>query len=129
MRMEFDTTEIHDPREPRVVIDNNLFRYSTGRKRECDCAQPFGPVRRRALLIKGLTLGAINEPLQHNRPIADSIQSAGCNRKVIPNQINFQNLGLFGEVRFVRMGDADLTPVDRQGLGRFVFLWSHGFIR
>src|ERR1051325_3546230 len=52
--MQLDTAKVHDPREPGSIVNHNLLRRTTRRKRQYRCAQPVGSIRWRALLIERL---------------------------------------------------------------------------
>ena len=94
MRVQLDAAEIDDPREPRRVVDDDLFRGAAGRESQRDRSQPRGALRRRALLIEGLTFGAVDEALEHHGTVADSGQRARRDRQVVANQIELGELRL-----------------------------------
>ena len=118
MRMEFDASEIDDPRKPRRIIDNNFFRGAARRERERYGAQPQGVLRWRALLIERFTFGAIDVPFEDKWTVSDSGERARCDRQIVTNQVEFRELGLPGKVQLVRVSDTDLASVNRKQLGR-----------
>src|SRR5581483_10896373 len=117
VRMQFDGSQIHYPREPRCVVDNNLFGSTARRKRKRDGPQPWRPPGGRALLVKSLALRAIDESLQHQGTIADARQSARCNREVITDEVEFGELRLPRKVQLVRVCDVDLAALNPEHLG------------
>ena len=76
VRMQLDAAEVDDPREAGRVVDDDLLGGAPRRKRQRHRAQPRRPVVGRALLIEGLALGAVDEALEHDRPIADAGERA-----------------------------------------------------
>ena len=61
MRVQFDAAKVHDPGKPSCIIDYDFFSRSAGRERQSDRTQPGWPLLWRALLIKRLRLGAVDE--------------------------------------------------------------------
>ena len=61
MRVQFDAAKVHDPGKSGCIIDNNFFGGSAGRERQSDRTQPGWPLLWRALLIKRLRFGAVDE--------------------------------------------------------------------
>ena len=103
VRMQLDAAQVDDPREPRRVVDDDLFRGAARGKRERHRSQPGGPFRGRALLIERLAFGAVYEALEHDRPVADAGESARRDRQVIAHEVELRELGLLREVRLVRI--------------------------
>ena len=91
MGVQFDATQIDDPGKPSRVIDDDLFRSSARREREGNCSQPWRPLSGRTLLIKRLTLGAVDETLQNNRTILDSGERARRNGQIVAHKIEFRD--------------------------------------
>ena len=91
MRVQFDAAEIDDPGEPGRIIDDDLLRGSARGKRQCDGSQPGRPLGRRALLIKGLALGPVDETLENDRTIPNSGERARRNRQVVAYQVELRN--------------------------------------
>ena len=79
-RMKLDAAQVCDPRKTRSIVDHHFLSYATGRKGQRRRSQPFRPVSRRSLLIKGLAFCSVHKPLQHDGSIANSVQSAGRDR-------------------------------------------------
>ena len=103
MRMQLDASQIDDPCQPRGIIDDDFFRSAARRERERDRSQPRGALRWRALLIKRLAFGAVDESLEDERTIADSGERARRDRQVVADEIEFRELGLLREVQLVRI--------------------------
>ena len=61
MRVQFDAAKVHDPGKSGCVIDHDFFGSSAGRERQSDRTQPGWSLLWRALLIKRLRLGAVDE--------------------------------------------------------------------
>ena len=76
----------------------------------------------RALLVKGLGFGAVDESLKNYRPVSDARKRPRRNRQIVTNEIKFRELGLLGEVRLVGMGDGDVASVNGQNLGGVISL-------
>ena len=93
MRMQLDAAEVDDPREPRGVVDDDLLRRAARGKRQRDRAQPVGPLVRRALLVERLALGAVDESLEHDRPIADAGDRARRDGQVVVHELELRELG------------------------------------
>ena len=56
---------------------------------------------------------------EDDRTIANSSQRARRNRQIVANQIEFRDARL-REIKFLRMGDADLAPINREQLAGFL---------
>ena len=81
VRMQLDAAEVDDPGEAGGVVDDHLLGGAPRRKRQRHGAQPVRPLRRGALLIEGLALGAVDEALEHDRAIADAGERARRHRQ------------------------------------------------
>ena len=114
VRMQLDAAEVDDPGEAGRVVDHDLLGGAPGRKGERHRPQPLRPLLGRALLVERLALGAVDEALQHDRPIADAAQRAGRHREVVADEVELRELRLPREIGLVRVGDPDLAPVDRE---------------
>ena len=77
-------------------------------------------VRRRPLLIKGLSFGTIDESFQHNRSITNPQQRSRSNRKVVAHQIELGHSYLLREIELLRMRYPHLVAIDRKNLGCLV---------
>ena len=121
MRMELEAAEVHDPGEPRRVVDHDLFGGAPRWKRERHRAQPRGPLLGRALLVERLALGAVHETLQHDRAIADAAQRAIGDREVVADDVELREPRLRAEIGLARVRDPHLAPVDREDFRR-IFL-------
>ena len=95
VRMQLDAAQVDDPREPRRIIDHDLFGSASRRERQRYCSQPREALRGRALLIERLTFGAVNEALENHRTIPDSGQSARRDRQIIADEVEFRDLVCF----------------------------------
>ena len=112
--MQLDAAEVHDPREARGVVDDDLSAVRPDGNDSVTVRSHVGPLVRRALLIERLAFGAVDEALEHDRPIADAGDSATGDRQVILDDVELGELDVAREVRLVRIADADLAPVDRE---------------
>ena len=121
MRMQLDTTEIDDPRQPCIVVDHDFFRGASRWERECDSSEPRRALRRCAFLVECLAVGAVDVSLEDDRTVADSSERAGRDRQVVADQVKFRELDLFREVQLAWIADADLVSVDREQLGGIFF--------
>jgi hypothetical protein len=68
-------------------------------------------------LIEDLALGTIDEPLENDRTIANPAHGTVGDGKVVPNDLELGELRVLREVRFGRVGDADLLARNRQHFG------------
>ncbi len=91
MRMQLDAAQVDDPGQPGRIIDDDFFRGAARRERQRDGSQPGGPLGGRALLIKRLALGAIDEALENDRTIPDSGQRARRDGQVVADKIEFRD--------------------------------------
>jgi hypothetical protein len=91
VRVEFDTTQIYDPRKPGCVVDHDFFCRSSRRKRQDNGSQPRWPLRGRALLVKRTLLGTVHETLQNNRTVPDSSEGSWRNREIVAHEIQFRD--------------------------------------
>src|SRR5215831_18888842 len=121
MRMQLNAAQVHDPGEPRDVIDDNFLRGSPRRKGKSHCPQPRWTLLRRALLIEGFPRSAIHEPLENNGPILDSVQRSRRNRKVIAHEFQFRNSSLRREVQLAWIRDLNVTPLKHKNFFRRFF--------
>ena len=124
MRMQLDAAEVDNPRQPRRVVDHDLLGRAPRRKRQRHRAQPRRPLVGRALLVERLALGAVDEALEHDRPIADAAERAVRDRQVVANQVQLGELRLLRKIGLAGMGDADLAPAHVQDLG--ILFLGHG---
>src|SRR5262245_8068269 len=74
MRVQVDTSEIHDPQELGRVAHHDLPRGSTRRKGELDSLDPLGSMLGSALLEEGLALGTVHVTLEHDWSSGDAAQ-------------------------------------------------------
>ena len=120
MRVQLDAAEVHDPREPGRVVDDDLLRGASRRKRERHGADPLRTALRCALLVEGVGVRAVDEALQHDRTIADAVQRAFRDRQVVRDQLELREPQLLREVRLARVGDADLAARDLENSRLFL---------
>jgi len=121
MRMQLDATQVDDPGESRRIVNHDFFRSASRRECQCDRSQPRRALAGRALLIKRLTFGAVNEPLENERTIANPGKSTRRDGQVVANDVEFREPSLPGKIGFVRVRHADLVSLDREQLGCFFF--------
>jgi len=94
MRVQFDAAKIHNPGKPGCIIDDNFFGGSAGRERQSDRTQPGRPVLWRALLIKRLRLGAVDETLENNWPVANSSERTRRDGEIVLNKFKLGDFRL-----------------------------------
>src|SRR5260370_28787110 len=121
MRMWLDAARVDDPGQARRIIDHDFLRSASRRECERNCSQPRRAPAGRALLIKRLTFGAVNEPLENQGTIPDSTQSARRDRQIIAEDVKFRQLRLARKIELVRVRHADLASLDGEQLGGFFF--------
>src|SRR5579872_2144874 len=120
MRVQFDAAQVNDPGKSGSVIDHYFFGSSAGRERQRDRTQPGRALFWRALLIKRLPFGAVDETLQHHRPILNPSQRTQSDGEIILNKFELSDSYLRREIQFLRVRDLDFLPADRQNFaGRF----------
>lgn len=81
-------------------------------------------LRRSALLVKGGSLGAVDESLEDERAAGDSSECPGSDGEVVADEVELGEAGLAGKVELPGMGDDDGVSVDDQSLGGL--LGRHG---
>ena len=84
-----------------------------------------GRFSRRALLVEGLALGAVDEALEHDRAVADAGERTLGDGEVVADEVELRELRLAREVGLVRVRDAHLAARDREDLRR-LFLGHPG---
>jgi hypothetical protein len=57
------------------------------------------------------------KPLENERTLPDSAESARRDRQIVAHEIEFQELRLLGKTRLVGVGHTDLASLDRQNGG------------
>ena len=122
VRMQLDAAEVDDPGKPRRIIDHEFFRSPTRRERQRGGSQPRRTLGGRALLIKRLAFGAINESLENDRAILDPGESARRDGQVVADEIEFRELCLSGKIRLVRVCHADFA-LPRSRAARWLLLF------
>ena len=106
---------------PARVIDHDFFGSSAGRERQRDRTQPGRPLLWRALLIKRLRLGAVDETFQDNRSILNTRQRTRSDGEIVLNKFELGDFYLRRKVQLLRVRDLDFVPADRQNFaGRFL---------
>jgi len=116
MRVQFDAAKVHDPGKSGRIGDYNFFGGSAGRERQSDGTQPGWAILWRALLIKCLRLGAVDETLENNWPIANSSKRTRRDREIVLNKFELGNFRLGGKIKLRRVRDLDLAPFNREHL-------------
>jgi hypothetical protein len=109
MRVEVDAPEIDDPQKLRRVPHDDLLRRASRRERELHRLDPVRPLRGRSLLEKGLALGAVHVPLEHDRSRSDPAQSTLGHRRVVPDEVELR-VATPREVHLVRVADRHRAP-------------------
>jgi hypothetical protein len=88
VRVQLNTSEIHNPCEPCGIIHDNFFRSPAGGKGQCDRTYPARAWSRSTLLIEGRFIGTVDKTLQDNGPVCNAPQRSFCNRQVVPDEIH-----------------------------------------
>ena len=117
VRMQFDTAEVHDPGQRRRVVDHQLLCRAPRGERQHRRNQPFGPLFWGALLIEGWRVGAVDEALEHDRPLANAEQRALGDAQIIAHDVQLGEPHLLREVQLARVRDGHRVAVDRQLFG------------
>ena len=91
VRVQLDAAEVDDPGEARRVVDDDLLGGAARRERQRHGAQPVRPLLGRALLVERLALGAVDEALEHDRPIADAGERARRDRQVVADEVELES--------------------------------------
>ncbi len=73
-------------------------------------------------MVKGLRLRTIDEPLQHNRPIANPSQCAWRHREIVADKVQLGQTCLLGKVELLRMRNANILARDREHLRSIILL-------
>ncbi len=102
VRVQVDAAEVHDPEELRRVAHDDLPRGAARRERELHRLDPVGVLLRRALLVEGLALRAVDISLQDDRTPGDPAQRAVRDREVVLREV---------ELRVARAREEDLVGV------------------
>src|SRR6476661_304684 len=124
--MELNAPEVDDPRESGSVVHDDFLRRATGRERKRHGSQPTRTTGRSPLLVERFTLGAVDEALEHDGPIPNACDGAVRDRQVILDDVALRQLDAAGEVRLVRVRDADLAAADRKHFARLFALHRAG---
>ena len=90
MGMQFDAAEVHDPRKAGVVVNDHFLGGASRWEGEGHSAKPLRTVGRRALLIEGFGLRAVDESLENDGPILNALQRSRGDREVILDEIQFR---------------------------------------
>src|SRR4051812_9745183 len=114
MRMQLDTTQVHDPKQTCNVIDHQFLGGLARWERERYAADPLRARFRRALLVKRCGFCAIDEALEHDWAPGDATQGALRDARVVLDQLQLRELQLLGEVELLRVRDAQFATRDRE---------------
>jgi hypothetical protein len=115
VRVEIETAEVGDPREPRRLVHDDLVRGpSRGEGQGCD-PHPVRPVVGSPLLEERLLLGAVDEALERHRAAAHAHQGTIGHGEEVAHEVQ---LGVPGarKVDLVRVADRDLAAADLEEL-------------
>src|SRR5713226_7616837 len=123
--IEIDTSEVDDPGELRGVMHDDLFRAPSGWKRQLHGLDPLRTRGGGTFLKEGLTLGAVDEPLEGHRAAPNTAERPFGDRHVIADHVELRVTGLRKE-DLVRIADRDLATGD---LEDFLFRRRHGDYR
>src|SRR5262249_49761167 len=94
VRMQLDAAEVDDPGEPRRIVDHDLFRGTTGRKRQRHRPQPRRSLAGSALLVEGPAIGAVEDPLEQDRAMAKAAERARGDGRVVADEVELRELPL-----------------------------------
>ena len=88
VRVQLDAAEVDDPGQARGVVDDDLLGGAARGKRQRHRAQPGRPLVGRALLVERLALGAVDEALEHDGPVADAAPARPSrDRQVVADEV------------------------------------------
>ena len=131
--MKLDAAEVDDPGEAGGVIDDELFGGATGGKGKGDGAEEGGECLwvGGALLVEGLGLrgleaGAVDEALENDGAVLNSLKRAGRDGEVVADEVELGEFYVAGEVELGGVGDADFVPVDGEEFGVGFGVGGHG---
>src|SRR5882762_2137945 len=88
-RIEVDAAEIDDPRQAGPVAAHHFVGDAIAREADSGGAHPVWARRWCALLIEGVTLGAVGEALEVHGSIAHTTQNAVGDAQVIVDYVKF----------------------------------------
>ena len=130
MRVQIDTAEVHDPRQSRRLVHDDLVGGSPRGECQFRGPDPVGRVVRRSLLEERLFGDPVHEPLEGHGPAADAGQRAVGDGEVVLDEVEL-GVSSVGEVHLLRIGDRDLVAADLEDLlgrrhGDTIPLDSHG---
>ena len=114
--MEFDTAGVYYPGEAGSIDRQRLLPpYGPEGNDIHHGTEPGRALLRCTLLVERFAFGAVDETFKHDGAIGDGTgQSAGGYRQVVTHQFELRDLHLSGEIEFIRVGNADLAPIDHQ---------------
>src|SRR5258708_6647413 len=107
--MQLDAAEVYDPSKTGSVVDYDFFGRAPRWKGKCDGPKPLRSILRRALLIERLLLGAVNESLEHVRPISYAGDGPARDGQVILDDVELRKLDVAREVRLGRIRYPDFV--------------------
>lgn len=85
--MQLDAAKIDDPGKPRRAIDYDLFGGASGREFEPCGSQPRWALGGCSLLIKRLTVGAVNVPLEDEWAVAYSGEGTRRDQQIVADDV------------------------------------------
>ncbi len=123
VRVELDAAEVDDPSETGGVVEDDLFGGAAGGKGEGDGLEPgrAGFRVRRAFLVEGFAVGAVDEALEDEGTVSDSGDGSGSDGEVVADEVELGELDFAREVEFAGVRDADFAAVDLEHVDVFGF--------
>jgi hypothetical protein len=91
VRVQLDAAEVDDPGQPRRVVTTISSAVRPEGNDSVPC-EPSGPLVGRALLVERLALGPVDEPLQHDRPVAIPASAPRSDREVVADDVELREL-------------------------------------
>ena len=106
VRVQVEAAEVGDPDQAGRIVEDDLVGGSSGRERQLDRSNPFGPRIRRPLLEEVLAFRPIHESLEGHRPAAGAAQRPIRDGQVVGHEVAL-GVARSGEEDLVRVADGD----------------------